>query len=875
MKSGRWRLIEELYHSAADLPDGERHSFLHGACGEDQSLFQEVESLLRHGSSPQSVLDTLAIAVMAKTLAADEDAASAPSLEGMTISHYRVLGAIGRGGMGMVYKAEDLKLRRNVALKLLPRFLARDPEALQRFEREAQAASALNHPNICTVYEIDEANGLHFIAIELLDGETLKERIARGPLAVPEMLSIVMEICDALEAAHSAGIIHRDIKPSNILLTRRGTAKLLDFGVAKRIGQDLVRQTEDRLSLVPQGADLRLTIPGAAIGTVAYMSPEQASSQEVDARSDLFSLGTVLYEMTTGKGAFPGKDLADVVRAIQKQPVASIGQLNPKTSSELIRIINKAMQKDRSLRYQRAAEMQSDLWTLRRRLEARISKRKALLMSVLIVVFFAIVVVTLIKVSRAREWVAGKAPASAQQEIKSLAVLPLENLTGDSSQDYFVDGMTDALITDLTKIGSLQVISHTSAMHYKGTHKTLPEIARELNVNAVVEGFVSRSGNRVRISAQLVDAAKDQNLWARDYDRDLQDVLLLQSELATAIAQEVAGKLTPQEQTRLLGRAVNSEAYEDYLRGRYCLNIHSADGIQKAKKYFEQAIQKDPNYAPAYAGLAATYNLMTFSLELTLEADVGATKAIEAAKKALELDANLAEAHVELGATTYRYSGDWVSAEKEFQRAIQLNPSFAKAYVVYGGYLVSAGRDEQACVNFRTAHELDPQDPSFAKREAECLFREGKFEQAIAEARTAVDLEPGNLGSRYTLAGIYEQKGRFAEAIGEYRKLVEVAGGDECAKNVLVHALAASGRSTEAEKLLDEVKAGPDGDDPYCLALAYVGFGRQDEAIRSLEKAFREGNPGKSIIYGEWRFAPLRSDSRFQALLRRAGVPGW
>jgi serine/threonine protein kinase len=371
MKPERWQTIEELYHSASDLPDGQRNSFLQEACGEDRSLLYEVESLIRHGSTSQSVLDTPAMAIMAKAMAADESKSSAPFLEGTIISHYRILAPIGRGGMGVVYKAEDLKLRRLVALKLLPQFLATDPQALQRFEHEAQAASALNHPNICTVYEIDESDGLHFIAIELLEGETLKERIARGPLEVPEILRIVIEICDALEAAHSAGIIHRDIKPSNVLLTRRGRTKLLDFGVAKRIGAEFVQETENVLSALPENADLRLTTPGAAIGTVAYMSPEQASGQEIDTRSDLFSLGAVLYEMTTGKCPFSGKDLADVLWAIQERCQAPVEQLNRKTPAELIRITNKAMHKDRSLRYQRAAEMRADLQTLRSRLETR------------------------------------------------------------------------------------------------------------------------------------------------------------------------------------------------------------------------------------------------------------------------------------------------------------------------------------------------------------------------------------------------------------------------------------------------------------------------------------------------------------------------
>jgi serine/threonine protein kinase len=431
MNQERWQVIEELYHSASDLPEGQRNSFLHRACGKDDSLFHEVESLLRHGSTPQSVLDAPAIAIMAKAIAADEYQSSTPLLEGKTLSHYRILEALGRGGMGVVYKAEDLKLRRQVALKLLPQFLARDLQSRQRFQQEAQAASALNHPHICTVYEIGEEQGLHFIAIELLEGETLKERIARGPLEVREALGIATQICDALEAAHSVGIIHRDIKPSNIIITRRGTAKLLDFGVAKRLGSELDQQTETISALLSGNLDLRLTTPGAAIGTVAYMSPEQATGQKIDTRSDLFSFGAVLYEMTTGKCPFPGKGLADVIRAIQDRQPIPIEQFSRMIPSELIRITNKALQKDRFLRYQHAAEMRTDLETLSRRLEARSTKWKTLLVPALLVVFFALVVFASLRVTRVREWVLGQSSTAGVREIKSLAVLPFENLTGE------------------------------------------------------------------------------------------------------------------------------------------------------------------------------------------------------------------------------------------------------------------------------------------------------------------------------------------------------------------------------------------------------------------------------------------------------------
>ena len=457
--------------------------------------------------------------------------------------------------------------------------------------------------------------------------------------------------------------------------------------------------------------------------------------------------------------------------------------------------------------------------------------------------------------------------------IRSLAVLPLQNLSGDASQEYLADGMTEALITDLAKISSLRVISRTSAMHYKGSHQALPDITRELNVEAVVEGSVARLGNRVRVTAQLVQAPSDHHLWAESYERDVSDILQLQNELASAVAEKVNGKLTPPEQNQLTKvHPVHPEAYEDYLRGRYFANLLSEDSLQRAKENFEQAIQKDPNYAPAYAGLAVTYNLMTFSWALTMGPDDGAPKAIEAANKALQLDANLAEPHAALGVTKYRYSGDWVGAEQEFQRTIQLDPGYAYGYILYGQFLDNAGRSEQACANYRKARQLDPLNSASVNNVARCLLLEGKYEQAVAEARTAVDLEPRHVSSRWALAGIYEQEGRFAEAIVEYKNL----HNNTCAPEAIIHALWAWGRRAEAEVMFREKMRREKGDfEPWCGAFAYLGVGDKDKAIRSLERAVNDRSPGKAIINAEWRFAPLRSDPRFQALLRRVGMPGW
>ena len=878
MTPERWQAIEELYHSASVLPDGQRNSFLYQACGGDESLLREVESLLRHGSTPQSVLDAPAIAIMAKAIAADECQSSTPLLEGKTISHYRIIEAIGRGGMGVVYKAEDLKLRRHVALKVLPDYFAHDQQALQRFEREAQAASALNHPNICTVYEIDEAEGLHFIAIELLEGETLKQRIAHGPLEVPAILGIAIETCDALKAAHAAGIIHRDIKPSNIFLNQRGGANLLDFGVAKRVGPELVRQTENLLSALSGDVDLRLTSPGAAIGTVAYMSPEQARGEEVDARSDLFSLGAVVYEMCTGKCPFLGKGIADVLKAIESHTPKPITKLNTKVPAGLVRIIDRAMEKDCSLRYHCAAEMQADLQALRGRLEGRANKRNVFLAFAAVLVLLVVGASISMRVTRVREWMLGKPATGISQEIKSLAVLPLKNLTGDPSQEYFVDGMTDALTTELSQIKGVRVISLTSAMQYKGTKKPLPQIARELNVDAVVEGTVRRAGDQVWITPQLIESATDRHLWAKPYERNAREVAALQNQVAQDIVREMRTELTAGEKTRLAGPRppVNLEAYEAYVQGRYYGNKRTEEGLKKSVEYFQRAIRFDPNYAMAYAGLAESYNLLGSSVAAGMPPQEAAAKARAAALKALELDAGLGEAHAALGITKAKYDWDQAGAEKEFQRAIELSPSYATAYLWYSQYLSGMGRKAEALAMLKRAQQLDPVSANIGKNVGDYLRGLGRYDEAIEQFHKAIELDPSHYNTHISLGYTYLAMKKFPEAIAEFEKAVELSDGKVVPLAHLAHVYALSGRRAEAEKVLSELRPNNEGYYPsYMAALICAALGHKEDALKWLQKAYEERSPQMAGLNQDPDFAPLRSDSRFKELVRQncARVP--
>lgn len=842
------------------LPEAERTGYLDGVCAEDSELRREVDSMVAQASRADRFLEIPALEVGARALAGSV-AGAGDAIAGQVISHYRILEKIGAGGMGVVYKGQDLKLGRFVALKILPGDLSLDSAAVQRFQLEARAASALNHPHICTVHEIDEDHGKHFIVMELLEGQTLRDRIAGNPMDNVSILDFAIQIVDALGAAHAKNIVHRDLKPTNIHLTASGHVKLLDFGLAKLAR---TQPAEDGSALAT--ATQSMTGPHTILGTLPYMSPEQVMGREVDHRTDLFSLGVVLYEMSTGRLPFQAETpTALMVKIAHDEPLA-IASLNPRVPAGLARIICKCLEKDRERRYSSAAELLADLNKLQ---EGRIllPRRRIFQIAGIIAALAALLAVWALLPAPWRRWLPGGGP-----RITRLAVLPLANLSGDSSQEYFADGMTEILIADLTQIGSLGVISRASSMQFKGVKKPLPEIAKQLGVDAVVTGSVTKSGERVRIMAELVDSSTDHQLWAQSYERRIDDVLTLQGEVAQAIAGEIRARMTPQEAGRLSRtHTVMPAALDAYLQGRYYQNLYEPDPLLKSVDYYEQAVGLDPGYAAAYAGLAEALTGLYYVGAERFEEVM--PRAREAATKALTLDPMLAEAHNGIGSVYYN-SWQWQEAEKELTKAIELNPGWSIARDYYATELRRLGRAEESIVQARRALELDPLAILANSIMGDVYLDARRYDQAIAQYKKALDLHPNDSTVQSTLGLAYVCNHMYDQGVEAIQKSVALDGIDPGLSPELAYAYAQMGKTDEARQILRNLIALAQQAPvpPGYIAIIYAAVGERQQALDWLEKAYGEHSPMMTWLKTDPRFDSIRQEPRFQELMRRVGL---
>ncbi len=783
---------------------------------------------------------------------------------GQRFGHYLIELKLGEGGMGVVYRARDEKLQRDVALKFLGVLPAGSSASHEKVLQEARAISALNHPNICTIYEVGETEGKPYIAMEYLEGRALTMEIPSNGMALDQVERYGMQLADALSHAHSRGIIHRDLKSANVIVTPQGRLKVLDFGISRRLdtGQGGSETTRFDKSWESQHT---------FTGTLPYVAPEVLKGEDGDARSDIWSLGVLLYEMAAGRRPFKGGTAFELSAAILRERAPLI---TPPLPPILQSVIDRCLDKDPGQRYQSAGEVRAaleaattssrsqDYFTVMAQREGRLFAGHAGRNLALIAFLLG---------TGIGYWVYSKSAAKRKTvtvgAIQSIAVLPLENLSGDPAQDYFAEGMTDALITELSQIKKLRVISRTSVMQYRHTQKPLQEIAQELNVDALVEGSVVRSGDRVRISAKLMQTNVEGALWADNFERKVTDVLVLQSDVATAIARGIQVELSQPEVTELSrSRSVVPEAYEAYLKGRYEVSKRTPEGFRAALEFFQSAAAKDPTFAAAYAGIAVSYmNLGNYQLSPASEV---MPQALKAAETSLALDDRLAEAHAALAAIRF-YGLQRSGIESEFLKAIALNPGYAQGLHWYALYLAAQGRKQDSITEIKLAREIDPRSLIINANIAWCYYLAGDYDKAVEAAKETLRLDP-SFGVAYGYLGqAYLEKGQYAESIDADRNFVSLAPGDVSRRAELAAAYGRAGRKKEAEEILldfEQMKNGP-YISAYDWAMAYSGLGNKQQTLQWLQKAYEERN-GRMVNLGVHpQFAFLRKEPGFQQII--------
>jgi len=785
-------------------------------------------------------------------------------LVGRSVSHYRVSERLGGGGMGVVYKAEDLTLGRAVALKFLPADVSGDAQALERFLREARAAAALNHPNICTIHEIGEHDGQRFIAMELLEGQTLRQRINGRPLATDALLELGAQIAGALDAAHARGVVHRDIKPANIFVTDIGPVKILDFGLAKRLPLARAESAAAFTSIPTMDDAPHLTSPGVAVGTVAYMSPEQTRGEELDPRTDLFSFGAVLYEMATGRPAFDGSTSAVISHAILAQEPEPATTWNPQLPKGFDEILQRALEKDRELRYQSASGILADLKRLKRNTEAPKATVRTSAPSPA-----RPAPSTASRPVRADKSSSGKSAAA----IDSLAVLPLENASGDPDAEYLSDGIAETLINSLAQLRKIRVVPRSAAFRFRGPGVDPMVVGPELGVRAVLTGRLSQRGDDLTISVELVDVERHAQLWGGRYNRKMADLVALQEELATEISDKLRLQLTGAEKKKLRKRPTqNNEAFRLVLQARYFMGQLSPGGMRKGIALCRQAIEVDPSYASAYARMSIAYNFIGFfGFGPAAEAF---SLSMDTAKKALQLDDSVAEAHVSLGYGLVQ-SWDFVGAEREARRGLELDPDSADGWELLGRILLSRGRLTDAITAASRAIELAPMDYRAAQVLSIAYIAARQFDKAIAQARKLIEIEPGNPMAHIGLAVAYSQSGQRDRAIEACQRALAVGAERTMIPLVVASVRAGLGDVEEARTILAEKEKDwkPDGVSSFWIAAAHARLGEKEEAFRWLDESFRERCGFLVTIKSNYFFENLHDDPQFEEMLKRIGVP--